>query len=178
MSLLSAIASSIVSTIKGAVERKGYMKNAEGHFVCPHCGETKEKQNTMFYHMQTHEGKLPYECNVCKKGFVQKQELLLHKQRRHAQELKGSADVVVCPFDDCDFEDIRKGNVRIHCIRIHGRDYISNDMIKRVGTQWSCGLCDYNCGSQAGLYYHLSSCLFEYGIIPPDSDFAHTMEGL
>jgi hypothetical protein len=178
MSLLSAIASSIVSTIKGAVERKGYTKNAAGHFVCPHCGETKEKQNTMFYHMQTHEGKLPYECNVCKKGFVQKQELLLHKQRRHAQELKGSADAVVCPFDDCDFEDIRKGNVRIHCIRMHAREYISDDMIKRSGTQWSCDLCDYNCGSQAGLYYHLSSCLLEYGIIPPDSEFARTMEDL
>jgi len=180
MSFIGWLASSVVSTIKStATERKPlYTKNAAGHFVCPHCGEVKEKQNTMFYHMQTHEGKLPYECNICKKGFVQKQELLLHKQRKHAQQLEDVVDKYVCPFDDCDFEDIRKGNVRTHCIRMHGREYINDDMIKRTGQQWSCGLCNYTCGSQAGIYYHLSSCLFDNGAIPPDSEFARTMEGL
>ncbi len=116
--------------------RMTYKKNKDGNFVCPTCGEVKEKQNTMFYHMQSHVGKLPYECNICKKSFVQKQELLLHKQRKHADEeekkIKAVFSEIKCPFDNCDFSNIRKGNVTelhiiasyVNIIVIHYQGYI------------------------------------------------------
>lgn len=159
-------------------KRNNYIKNDAGHFVCPHCNIVKEKQNTMFYHLQTHEGKLPYECNICKKTFVQKQELALHKLRKHTQEQE-QVDRTVCPFDDCDFADVRKGNVRIHCIRIHGREYISDDIIGRTDDgAFNCGLCGHTANSQTGLYYHLSTCLFDHGVISPSSEFARTMDNI
>ncbi len=158
--------------------KNNYIKNDAGHFVCPHCNIVKEKQNTMFYHLQTHEGKLPYECNLCKKSFVQKQELALHKLRKHAEQ-EEQVDRIVCPFDNCEFTDVRKGNVRVHCIRIHGREYLTDEIFGRNddGT-WSCNLCQHEAGSQAAILYHLSTCLFDHGVISPTSDFARTMEGL
>ena len=160
-------------------KRNNYIKNDAGHFVCPHCNIVKEKQNTMFYHLQTHEGKLPYECNICKKSFVQKQELAFHKLRKHTQDHEEAPEQTVCPFDNCSFADIRKGNVRIHCIRIHGREYISDQIFHRTDNGTCvCGLCGYSANSQTGLYYHLSTCLLDNGVISPTSDFARTMEDL
>ncbi len=157
--------------------KKKYYKNDEGHFICPHCGEIKEKQNTMFYHMQSHQGQLPYECNICKKQFVQKQELLLHKQRRHAGITEAPPeDLFVCPWDDCDFSDPRKGNIKTHIMRSHARAYITADMIVATATGYDCGLCKKSCGSITGLYYHFSTCLIDHGAIPPASAVAKALE--
>lgn len=158
-------------------KKKVYIKNNDGHFVCPHCGEVKEKQNTMFYHMQTHQGQLPYECNICNKQFCQKQELLLHKQRRHAGVADvPPLDVYMCPWDDCDFTDPRKGNVRTHCMRSHARSYITKEMIVPTAAGYDCGICNKSCGSITGLYYHFSTCLIDVGAIPPTSELAKALE--
>ena len=164
--------------------RMTYKKTKDGKFVCPTCGEIKEKQNTMFYHMQTHVGKLPYECNICKKSFVQKQELLLHKQRKHAEEEKKTkADTVKfneikCPYDDCDFSNIRKGNVRTHCMRKHASEYITKDTIKYDGINYNCLVCKFNSTSLSGIYYHLSTCLLTNNKIPAKSDLAEKLNTL
>ncbi len=158
--------------------KRVYIKNDDGHFVCPHCDEVKEKQNTMFYHMQTHEGKLPYECNICKKGFVQKQEMILHKQRKHAdaEEPVAAAEKYLCPFDDCDFADIRKGNIRIHCMRKHGSKYLTEETItKSMDDGYTCLTCNYVNKSHSGILYHLSTCLLEHGVISPTSEFGTIM---
>ena len=161
----------------GLPNKKIYIKNDAGHFICPHCGEIKEKQNTMFYHMQSHEGQLPYECNVCKKQFVQKQELLLHKQRRHPEkEEVPPMEYYYCPWDDCDFADPRKGNVRTHCMRSHARAYINPDMVVSTTAGYDCGLCKKSCGSITALYYHFSTCLIDHGAIPPRSELAKALE--
>ncbi len=157
--------------------KRTYTKNKDGHFVCPHCDEVKEKQNTMFYHMQTHDGKLPYECNICKKGFVQKQELIYHKQSKHLTTPEAVAvDLIECPFDDCDFKDIRKGNIRIHCMRKHGCEYLTKDTITKSDEGfYMCKTCNYKNKSQSGILYHICSCLLEFGVISPTSEFAITI---
>ncbi len=158
--------------------RMTYKKNKEGKFVCPTCGDIKEKQNTMFYHMQTHAGKLPYECNICKKSFVQKQELLLHKQRKHTEEDKKTLTKFMCPFDSCEFSNDRKGNVRTHCMRIHATEYITKDVIKYDGINYNCTVCNYKSSSLPGIYYHFSTCLIENKIIPAKSDLATKLNTL
>ena len=146
-----------------------YMKNENGHFVCPHCGQVREKQNTMYYHMLTHNGKLPYECSICEKGFTQKQELTLHMQRRHPEKASEEKPVIYCPFPDCNFSDVRKGNVKTHCMRKHAHKYTKDNIDNTDG--YHCNVCEFESRSAAGIYYHLSTCLIQNDVIPVNSSF-------
>ncbi len=146
-----------------------YIKNENGHFVCPHCGQVREKQNTMYYHMLTHNGKLPYECSICEKGFTQKQELTLHMQRRHPEEATDEKPEICCPFPNCNFSDVRKGNVKTHCMRKHAEKYTKENIDATDG--YHCNVCEFESRSAAGIYYHLSSCLVQNDIIPANSGF-------
>ena len=47
-----------------------YLKNDMGHFVCPNCGITKERQNTMHYHMKRCTGN-GHKCAHCDSEFIQ-----------------------------------------------------------------------------------------------------------
>ncbi len=150
-------------------QRLVYIKNENGHFVCPHCAQVREKQNTMYYHMLTHKGKLPYECTICEKGFTQKQELTLHMQRRHPEECEEEKPVITCPFPNCNFSDVRKGNVKTHCMRKHAEKY-TKDVIDNTDG-YHCNVCEFESRSAAGIFYHLSSCLVQNDIIPAESNF-------
>ncbi len=150
-------------------QRLVYIKNENGHFVCPHCAQVREKQNTMYYHMLTHKGKLPYECTICEKGFTQKQELTLHMQRRHPEECEEEKPVITCPFPNCNFSDVRKGNVKTHCMRKHAEKYIKDVIDNSDG--YHCNVCEFESRSAAGIFYHLSCCLVQNDIIPAESSF-------
>ena len=110
-----------------------YIKDDEGNFVCPYpnCGFTKRNQSTLHYHMKKHEEELSYTCKVCKKGFLQKQNLELHIRSKHP-EIQESNDTkkFKCPFDTCDFTALTKGNCVIHCLRVHFQDEIDSIMTK------------------------------------------------
>ena len=147
-----------------------YIKNEHGHYVCPFCGDIKKNQSTMFYHMNKHEGRLPYECGTCKKAFVQKQELLLHKLKWHPEPTT-PARIIYCPFDGCTFKDVRKGNVRTHCMRKHVSEYIEGILERDVADgSYNCGLCGNCSPSAAGFYYHLYGCVMNMSVVPTDSD--------
>ena len=119
-----------------------YIKNEDGHFVCPQCGVVKQKQNTMNMHYHTHDETPSHTCKACKKGFLQKQALDLHIQSRHPELLKDddSTKKFQCPFDDCNFSAITKGNCIIHCLRVHFVNKINKIMIKDEDTKTFC--CD------------------------------------
>ncbi len=153
-----------------------YIKNENGHFVCPHCGQVREKQNTMYYHMLTHNGKLPYECSICEKGFTQKQELTLHMQRRHPEEAQEEKPLICCPFPNCNFSDVRKGNVKTHCMRKHAQKYTKELIDTTDG--YHCNTCEFESRSAAGIYYHLSTCLIQNDIIPANSSFMNLFKEL
>ena len=82
-----------------------YIKNENGEFVCPNCEETKKWGSTMLYHIRTkHDGKLPYECNICNKDFEQKSSLEIHKLRHHKHSTNSKkVDTYKCVFDNCDY---------------------------------------------------------------------------
>ena len=149
-----------------------YIRNENGQFVCPHCGITKDNQNTMFYHMQRHEGKLPHECPTCQKGFVQKQELQIHILKNHPVNTVDNN--IYCPHGDCTFCDVRKGNVRTHYMRKHVTEYLDGIMEKTT-TGYHCELCDQTMSSAAGFYYHLYGCFVAAQVAP---ELAAEMEEL
>ncbi len=140
-----------------------YIKNTKGEYVCPHCGITKVNQNTMHYHIRKHEEQVSHTCKVCKKGFLQKQTLDLHMKSRHADYLKEQGDdanKVYCPFDDCNFSSITKGNCIIHCLRVHFKDEINKIMnVDNETKTVKCEECDKEFTSSCAFYYHCKKCI-------------------
>lgn len=110
----------------------------------------------MYYHMQRHEGRLPHECDICKKGFIQKTELQLHTLKYHPAN--DAPAKTVCPIDGCDFADYRKGNVRTHLMRKHAAPYLEELIRRTAAGNWHCVICNTTIGSASGFYYHLYNC--------------------
>lgn len=127
-----------------------YTKNEKGEFVCPHCGETKKRQNTMFYHMKKHAGDFTHTCTLCQKGFIQKSGLVQHMLQVHPEAADG-ATTWKCPC--CDHSCAIKSNLLIHVARRHGTGWIppaTNDC--------SCSGCKKEFSSATAYYYHAACC--------------------
>jgi hypothetical protein len=132
-----------------------YIKNDNGEFVCPSCDIIKKNQNTMYYHMKKHEGKLQFECDICKKDFVQRSSLELHKISKHKNQPK--EDMYPCVFDDCDSESLTKANRRIHCLRKHFKEEVGAILDTTSAT--SCTNCKESFQSLTAFYYHAADCI-------------------
>ena len=101
-----------------------YIRNEQGHYVCPECDVVKVKQNTMHYHMtkcrlknKPVEERPTHTCEFCVASlpFLTAEALSLHLARMAGRSGHPEMDHikdVECPFEDCDFHDINKGNVR------------------------------------------------------------------
>ena len=141
-----------------------YIRNEDGHFVCPTCGVVKEKQNTMYYHMKRHETELPYNCKHCKKGFLQKQTLDLHIKSKHSGNV---AKAFECTMEGCEFSAHTKGNCRTHFFRVHCSEEVDELLIhdKEEGTI-ECSVCERTFNSLGLFYYHCGDCIGSL----PDSD--------
>ena len=129
-----------------------YQKNAAGEFVCGICGCTKKNQNTMHYHLKAHEGKSPFECTVCKKGFLQSQSLLVHMAARHSTDTKG----IQCPL--CPFTTATKANRIIHYVRKHCQEAVAK-ALKQEGENFQCTVCQKELKSNTAFHYHVAGCL-------------------
>jgi len=142
-----------------------YIKNDEGNFVCPDCGAVKRNQSTMFYHMKKHEEELKYTCKACKKGFFQKQTLDLHMRSKHPELLKNTevdaSKKFKCPYDNCEFTSLTKGNTVIHCLRFHFQEEINNIMLRDNESKTiNCVECQKEFYSSCAFFYHCKSgCL-------------------
>jgi hypothetical protein len=133
-----------------------YKKNADGMFVCHQCGATKKNQNTMHYHLKSHEGKLPFECNICKKQFLQASTLDLHKRAQHTEH---QDRLLRCPVPSCPYEGtLTKANLQIHFIRKHcGTEAAAAR--KECCTLPTCTHCDKECKSLTAFHYHIANCI-------------------
>jgi hypothetical protein len=142
-----------------------YFKDKDGNFICPHpgCEFTKRNQSTLHYHMKKHEEQLDHICKICKKQFLQKQTLELHIYSKHPELVKDSTHSekkFKCPFDNCEFTALTKGNCIIHCLRVHFQNEINNMMSKNNETKTIyCNNCQKNFSSSCAFYYHCKSCM-------------------
>jgi hypothetical protein len=132
-----------------------YQRNANGDFVCQHCGKIvpKEKQNTMHYHLKKHLNEVPHMCNTCGKCFPFKQQLLIHIHARHGHNDE-TTEIFECPVQGCAFRAHTWANRRIHYLRKHCINEISD--IKEGNT---CKVCTKTFNSSTAFFYHVGACL-------------------
>ena len=131
-----------------------YQKNDDGHYVCGICSEVKEKQNTMHYHLQKHEGKMPHACSHCEKRFYQKYALDDHIKLRHST--KPVEANIKCPFDNCSEKFHKKEHARVHIARNHLRDYLNPWIQKKKDSKiHTCGNCNTDFNSYPAILYHV-----------------------
>ncbi len=151
----------INKSLKNEKGRYIYFKNDEGLFVCPRCDVSYKNQSSMNMHYNTHNENPTHVCKACKKGFLQKQTLDLHIKSRHPELLDNDENTKYdCPFDNCDFTAITKGNCIIHCLRVHFKDEINKIMMKDENNKTiNCNECETEFKSSCAFYYHAKKCL-------------------
>lgn len=135
-----------------SVSKTIYIRNAAGEFVCPHCGITKARQNTMFYHMKKHAGDLSHVCTVCSKGFIQKSGLDQHMLQAHSSAVAGVIEHS-CPC--CDHSCKMKANLLIHIARKHGDGWVPSAPTTGGAT---CTGCARSFASPTAYFYHATAC--------------------
>jgi len=134
-----------------------YQKNDAGLYVCQHCGITKQNQNTMHYHLKTHEGKLPHECSTCKKGFLHATTLELHKKAQHQKDLER---MFKCPMAGCPYDGtLTKSNLVIHYVRKHCKEEAAALLDKLESGAYRCNHCDKESKSLTAFHYHAAGCI-------------------
>jgi hypothetical protein len=132
-----------------SVARMTYIKNDAGLFVCPECGETKNRSNTMYYHIKKHNGALDHVCQEpgCGKRFVHKGGLAQHVAQAHAT----CEPDVDCPC--CDHSCRTRANLLIHMARKHGEGWIP----ARDATG-NCVGCQKHYATDTAYFYHAVQC--------------------
>ena len=127
-----------------------YTKHSAGEYVCNLCGETREKQNTMHYHLKTHETSLPYKCNHCRMEFKAKYSLEVHVNTQHNR-----VNLYECPIASCRFKGSpTKSNLLIHYIRMHCKEEV-----ERARNNLTCKVCEKESNSLTAFHYHVGSCI-------------------
>lgn len=132
-----------------------YQRNANGDFVCQHCGKIVpgDKQNTMHYHLKKHMDDLPHACNICGKQFPFQQQLQIHIAARHGQDTE-KTEIFECPVDGCNFSSHTWSNRRIHFLRKHCANEVS-----KIKDENNCKVCNKTFNSSTAFYYHVAGCL-------------------
>lgn len=146
-----------------------YVRNDDGHFVCPDCGKVTEKQNTMYYHIKkNHTKDLPFECKKCAgcPRFLQKSSYLHHLATIHPEDDGGESNPYAgvsytCPFGDCGHSTHTKANLLIHYARSHCKAWIPS-----FTKDCKCSGCKKEFASSSAYLYHSVSCLIKSA--PPD----------
>lgn len=142
-----------------------YIKNADGHFVCPDCAKVTKNQNTMYYHIKkNHTNDLPFQCKKCtdEPRFLQKSAYLHHMATIHAEEPTPETGEenpyagvkVTCP--SCDHSTHTKANMLIHYARVHCKDWIPT-----FTKTSACKGCEKTFGSSSAYLYHSIGCLID-----------------
>ena len=123
-----------------------YLKNEDGHFVCPECAVVKTRQNTMHYHMKKHAGVYEHVCE-CGKAFMHKSGLQQHMLQAHP-----APDAIVWDCPCCPHTSKMKANLVIHIGRKHGAGWIP------PFTESGCSGCKKTFSSVTAYYYHAVKC--------------------
>lgn len=149
-----------------------YIKDSEGNYVCPHCGDVKRNRSTMFYHIKKHTGTLNYICPEpdCGAAFLQKSGLTQHYRYAHKEKKdkdakpnsgngsgngSGNESLWGCP--ECKYTCATKSNVVIHIGRKHGAPIIP-PVTKTECGNIECSGCSKLCASSTAYFYHAVSC--------------------
>jgi hypothetical protein len=140
-----------------------YIKNDAGHYQCPHCDKTCEKQNTMYYHIKkNHSEDFKFTCPHCEesKHFVQKSAYLQHLASTHPDLAEEDNPYLTVEFKcpTCDHTAKTKANILVHYARTHARDWIPTFEKSAETKKCACKGCQKEFPSSTGYYYHAVGC--------------------
>ncbi len=138
--------------------KRVYQRNDNGELMCPHCPFTAAKANasTMHYHVRKHEEKFTHTCQHCEfKTFFQN-KLDYHMAAKHP-DVKQETQIhaLKCPFPNCTFQSLTKGNCLIHFMRKHCKQEVE----QLLGQGGTCRNCGQEFQSNTAFQYHASSCI-------------------
>jgi transcription elongation factor Elf1 len=142
-----------------------YKKLDDGRFECVHCGQIKIHQSTMYYHYQReHNTERNFSCNLCNFNALTRQILDQHIAARHPTVLNNNNENQhECPYEGCEFSDIRKGNLITHFMRAHMVQETSQILERRKADDGSCILhckvCEESKKSMGSFLYHSITCI-------------------
>ena len=147
-----------------------YLKNEQGDYVCPDCGKVvpKHRQSTMSMHMRKHllekEETTKHSCTHCSiPAFLTKAALDSHHMRLAGRNghpvLTEALPLIECPFENCTFSDISKGNVRTHCMRSHVGEEVKAILERGEAKEIKCKNCSVEFKSLGSFYYHSIGCV-------------------
>ena len=162
-------------TVSTPSRRYTYTRTQDGrHYICPHCSAIKTNQNTMHYHLKTHETAATtaavaadaFECGTCKRRFFTGDSLDLHIRVRHPE-------VLFCPFVGCNYKTKVKSSLTIHYLRSHcsaevlalamatGSAESAPPLTSLPAPPIECRACGKLCKSNAAFHYHVlaTGCL-------------------
>ncbi|KAJ9587000.1 hypothetical protein L9F63_019418 [Diploptera punctata] len=84
------------------------------HLTCPQCGRMFNHRNSLIYHLRSHSGERPHQCEVCGKSFFAASALKVH-MRLHSGDKPYK-----CEF--CGRHFRQWGDLKYHCISIHSEE--------------------------------------------------------
>ena len=140
-----------------------YIRTADGQFICPHCKAVKARQNTMLYHMRKHTKEYAFQCDRCEEEpkFLQRCGYLhhlatIHPDNPHISETDinpYAGTSYSCPMTDCKHSTHTPGNLEIHFIRNHLREYVP-----AYEKDSPCTGCKSSFKSSGAYLYHALTC--------------------
>lgn len=140
--------------------KRMYVRDAQGMFVCSTCDKRTARQNTMHYHMRRHAEDFAVTCSACGKGFLQRASYEAHARAAHAGTALAAALApapaadLACPAPGCTHSCRTKANLIVHVARTHCREWLP--AYTEAG---ACAGCGREHASAAAYLYHAAKCL-------------------
>ncbi|XP_012268247.2 transcription factor E4F1-like [Athalia rosae] len=123
--------------VPGNTKKKKSQKNRRSidELVCPQCGRSFNHKNSLVYHMRSHSGERPHQCDVCGKSFFAASALKVHK-RLHSGDKPYKCD-------DCGRHFRQWGDLKYHSTSIHSEQ-----------KQFQCEYCGKDFARKYSLIVH------------------------
>ncbi|XP_065344099.1 zinc finger protein 431-like [Cloeon dipterum] len=103
--------------------------------TCPHCGRVFNHRNSLVYHLKSHTGERPHQCEVCGKSFFAASALKVH-MRLHSGDKPYKCEL-------CGRHFRQWGDLKYHCISIHTEE-----------KQYQCEYCGKDFARKYSLIVH------------------------
>ncbi|KAJ8676519.1 hypothetical protein QAD02_012306 [Eretmocerus hayati] len=114
---------------------KSPKKKKADELTCPHCDRSFYHKNSLDYHLRSHSGERPHQCEVCGKSFFAASALKVHK-RLHSGDKPYKCE-------DCGRHFRQWGDLKYHCTSLHS-----------VERQFQCEYCGKDFARKYSLIVH------------------------